>query len=175
MFWHRFDAEVRQDDWHPFVAADYDAVRATLVSLRRPGLRFLEWGSATGVITIMADLLGFDSCGIELDASLVDVGRELASRWRSNARFAAGSFIPMGWEWSLSDGNGRHGTIGRGPSGYLELGRALGDFDVVYAFPWMGEEPMMLDLMRCHGREDAHLLLHTTQNGTKMYRGGRIV
>jgi len=62
-----------------------------------------------------------------------------------------------------------------GPSGYLELGRALGGFDVVYAFPWMGEEPMMLNLMRCHGREDAHLLLHTTQNGTKMYRGGRIV
>jgi len=174
-FWHRFDAEVRQDDWHPFVAADYDAVRAALVSLRKPGRRFLEWGSATGVITIMADLLGFESCGIELDSSLVDVGRELASRWRSNARFAAGSFIPMGWEWRLSGGNGRPGTIGRGPSGYLKLGRALEDFDVVYAFPWMGEEPMMLDLMRCHGREDAHLLLHTTQNGTTMYRDGRIV
>jgi len=155
VFWHRFDAEVRQDDWHPFVAADYDAVRATLVSLRRPGLRFLD--------------------GIELDSSLVDVGRELASRWRSNARFAAGSFVPMGWEWRLSGGDGRHGTIGRGPSGYLELGRALHDFDVVYAFPWMGEEPMMLDLMLCHGREDARLLLHTTQNGTRMYQGGRVV
>ena len=32
----------------------------------------------------------------------------------------------------------------------------------------------MLDLMRCHGREDAHLLLHTTQNGTRMYRGGQL-
>ena len=174
-FWHRFDAEVRQGDWHPFVAADYDSVRGALVSLRKPGLRFLEWGSATGVVTIMADLLGFDACGIELDSSLVDVAAELASRWRSNARFAAGSFIPMGWEWKLSDGNGRHGTIGRGRSGYLELGRALDDFDVVYAFPWMGEEPMMLDLMRCHGREDVLLVLHTTQNGTRMYRGGRIV
>ncbi|MFG1691297.1 hypothetical protein ACGF5M_04000 [Gemmatimonadota bacterium] len=174
-FWHRFDAEVRQGDWHPFVAADYDSVRAALVSLRKPGRRFLEWGSATGVVTIMADLLGFDSCGIELDSSLVDVARELASRWRSDARFAAGSFIPMGWEWKHSDGNGRHGTIGRGRSGYLELGRALDDFDVVYAFPWMGEEPMMLDLMRCHGREDVLLVLHTTQNGTRIYQGGRIV
>ena len=43
-FWDRFDAEVRRDDWHPFVAADYDAVRATLASLREPGRRFLEWG-----------------------------------------------------------------------------------------------------------------------------------
>ena len=174
-FWHRFDVEVRQDDWHPFVAADYDSVRTVLVSLRKPGRRFLEWGSATGVITIMADLLGFDSCGIELDSSLVDVGREFASRWRSNARFAAGSFIPMGWEWRLSGGDGRHGTIGRGPSGYLELGRALDDFDVVYGFPWMGEEPMMLDLMRCHGREDARLVLHTVQNRARIYQGGRIV
>ena len=174
-FWHRFDAEVRQDDWHPFVAADYDAVLTMLVSLRKPGLRFLEWGSATGVITIMADLLGFDACGIELDSSLVDVGRELAARWRSNARFAAGSFIPMGWEWKHAGGNGRHGTIGQGPSGYLELGHALDEFDVVYGFPWMGEEPMMLDLMRSHGRNDAHLLMHTAQDGTRMYQGGRLV
>lgn len=174
-YWHRFDSEVRQDKWHPFVAADYQSVRAALVALRKPGRRFLEWGSATGIVTIMADLLDFDSCGIELDPSLVDVARELASRWGSNARFAAGSFIPMGWEWRNSDGKGRHGTIGGGPSGYLKLGRSLDDFDVVYGFPWMGEEPMMLDLMRCHGRQDALLVLHTTQGGTRVYRGGRIV
>lgn len=174
-FWHRFDAEVRQDEWHPFVAADYDAVRTALISLRQPGRRFLEWGSATGVITIMADLLGFDSCGIELDPSLVEVGREFASRWRSNARFAVGSFIPVGWEWRSAGEIGRHGTIGHGPSGYLELGRALDDFDLVYAFPWTGEEPMMLELIRCHGHKDAHLLLHTAHDGMRLYRGGRMM
>ncbi len=174
-FWHRFDAEVRQDDFHPFVPADYDAVRSALVSLYRPGLRFLEWGSATGVIAIMADLLGYEACGIELDSSLVDVARDLASRSGSDARFAAGSFVPMGWEWKHSGGDGRHATIGGGPSGYLTLGHALDDFDVVYGYPWMGEEPMMLDLMRSHGREDAHFVLHTTRDGTKIYRGGRIV
>lgn len=81
----------------------------------------------------------------------------------------------MGWEWSHAGGDGRLGTVGRGPSGYLQLGHALDDFDVVYAFPWMGEEPMMLDLMRCHGRKDARFLLHTPQGGTTMYRGGKIV
>jgi hypothetical protein len=172
-FWHRFDAEVRQDHWHPFVAADYDCVLDALVSLREPGRRFLEWGSATGVITIMADLLGFDSCGIELDGSLVEVGRELAERSDSNARFAAGSFIPMGWEWKPRDGDGRLGTIGEGASGYLELGRSLSDFDVVYAFPWGGEEPMMLDLMRAHGHEDARLVLHSTDYGVRVHHHGR--
>lgn len=172
--WHGFDAEIRQDDWHPFVAADYDCIRGALLSLRRPGRRFLEWGSAMGVVTIMADLMGFDSFGIELDASLVRVARELAARSRSNARFAAGSFIPMGWEWKPRGGDARIGTLGQGPSGYLELGRALSDFDVVYAFPWTGEEPLMLDLMRCHGHEDARLLLHSTDYGARIYHGGKL-
>lgn len=172
-YWHRFDAEVRQDHWHPFVAADYDSVRTALESLRAPGRRFLEWGSATGVITIVADLMGFDACGIELDASLVQVARDLAARAGSGARFAVGSFIPMGWEWKPPSADGRTGTIGDGPSGYLELGRPLSDFDVVYGFPWSGEEPMMLDLFHCHGHEDARLLLHSPEQGVWTYRQGR--
>ncbi len=170
-YWHRFDADVRQHTWHPFVAADYDCVRAALESVYVPGRRFLEWGSATGVITIVADLMGFDACGIELDASLVRVARDLAARAGSDARFAAGSFIPMGWEWRDQRADRRTGTIGHGPSGYLELGRPLSDFDIVYAFPWSGEEPMMLDLFRCHGHEDARLLLHSA-HGTRIYRRG---
>ena len=122
----------------------------------------------------VADLLGFESFGIELDASLVQVGRELAERSGSKARFATGSFIPMGWEWRPPDGDGRLGTIGQGPSGYLELGKALSDFDVVYAYPWGGEEPMMLDLMRAHGHKDARLVLHSTDYGVRVYHRGRV-
>ena len=170
-YWHRFDAEVRQEEWHPFVAADYGSVYDALVSLRAPGLRFLEWGSATGVVTIMADLLGFDACGIELDANLVRVSRDLAARSASRARFVAGSIIPLGWKWKPADGDSRRGTIGDGTSGYLELGLSLSDFDVVYGFPWMGEEQMMLDLMRSYGRSDAILLLHTAEHGSRIFRG----
>src|SRR4051812_18436315 len=68
----RFDREVRAQAFHPFVAADYDVVRDVLADVRRdvartiqaPRPRFLEWGSATGVVTIIADLVGFDACGI---------------------------------------------------------------------------------------------------------------
>jgi hypothetical protein len=168
-YWHRFDAEVRLESWHPFVAADYDCVRTALQSFYVPGRRFLEWGSATGVITIVADLMGFDACGIELDASLVRVARDLAARSGSGARFAVGSFIPMGWEWRPSGADARTGTIGDGPSGYLELGRPLSDFDIVYAFPWEGEEALMLDLFRCHGHPDALLLLYTCQDGVRSH------
>lgn len=175
--WERFDRDVREPDFHPFVPADYAVVRAALLSLRRSlpmhAPRFLEWGSATGIITIMADMMGFDACGIELDASLVTTARAIAARHGSAARFVAGSFRPMGYRWRGNDGDSRTGTIGEGASGYLELGRALEDFDVVFGYPWGGEEPLMRDVMRQFGRRDALLLLNDTNEGVKVYRGGK--
>lgn len=173
--WDRFDREVRDLNWHPFVAADYERVLATLVSLRAPGKRFLEWGSATGVIAIMADMLGFESWGIELDADLVEVARDLARRHGSSARFAAGSFLPTGYEWRPRDGDGRRGTIGYGPSAYPEIGLPLDEFDFVYAYPWTGEEALMRDLMAAYGRRGGTLLLHGGREGVKIIRNGEPV
>jgi hypothetical protein len=170
---HRFDHEVRQTTWHPFVAADYGRVLEALLPLRAPGLRFLEWGSATGVITIMADLLGFEAYGIELDPALVEVARRLAARFESGARFEAGSFLPAGYRWRPRGGDGRIGTIGDGRSAYPAMGLPLEDFDVVYGYPWSGEEAMMLDLMRCYGSPDARLVLHGGSDGLRVFRGGR--
>jgi hypothetical protein len=170
--WDRFDSEVRQHRWHPFVAADYESVLRTLLALRGSGRRFLEWGSATGIITIMADLVGFEAYGIELDADLVGIARRLAAKHGSRARFAIGSFVPPGYRWESSSGDGRMGTIGEGVSGYLELEHPLKDFDLVYGYPWDGEEPMMHDLMRQHGDAEARLLLHGGRHGVRVFRGG---
>lgn len=169
----RFDNDFRQNDFHAFVAADYPVVLATLVELRAPGRRFLEWGSATGVITIMADLLGFEAYGIEIDGSLVEQARELADRHGSRARFTKGSFLPAGYRWNQPGGDERLGTISTGESGYLQLGMPLEEFDVVFGYPWPGEEALMLDLMRVHGRANATLLIHTP-TGMKVYRGGEL-
>lgn len=169
----RFEADVRTHGFHPFVAANYERVLAALVSVRAPGLRFLEWGSATGVITIMADLLGFDACGIEIDGDLVEQARGLTRRLGSRARFTTGSFLPTGYTWRDPTGDDRMGTIGRADSGYLELGRPLEEFDVVFGYPWAGEEPMMLDLMRAYGGAGALLLLHG-EEGVTVYRDGRV-
>jgi hypothetical protein len=173
--WHRFDETFRRRHFHPFVPADYNTARNLLASLRAPGCRFLEWGSATGIITIMADMMGFDAYGIEIDASLVATAREVATRHRSAARFVAGSFLPTGYRFRPRDGDGRTGTIGDGPSGYVELGRALEDFDVVFAYPWGGEEAVMLDVMQRYGRSDARLLLYDADNTVRVYRDGRLV
>ncbi|MEO5798743.1 MAG: hypothetical protein ABIZ70_03400 [Gemmatimonadales bacterium] len=162
-------------EFHPFIAADYETVLAALLPRRGAGLKFLEWGSATGVITIMADLLGFEAFGIEIDIDLVHIARDLAERHYSEARFAAGSFLPAGYEWRPTSGDGRTATIATGTSGYLELATPLDEFDVVFGFPWPGEEPMMLDLMRAYGRPDAYLLLNTVNDGVQTYQGGRLL
>ena len=166
--WVRFDDVVRRKHFHPFVAGDYEKVLRALLPLRVPEARFLEWGSATGVVTIIADLLGFEAYGIELDERLVEIARQLARRYASDARFAQGSFLPAGYEWKPSTGDGRLGTIGEGPSAYPQLGHPLEDFDVVYGYPWGGEEPMMHDLMHRYGRSGAHLLLHG-DNDVRVY------
>jgi hypothetical protein len=173
--WDKFDEEVRRHHFHPFVAANYDAVLDALLLFRAPapGRRFLEWGAATGVITIIADLLGFDAYGIELETDLVATARALAAKFDSHAHFAAGSFLPSGYEWRSSDGDNRTGTLGIGPSAYRELGYALDDFDVVWGYPWDGEQELMLDLMKRYGRDDAILLVNHVTDGIIAYRGGR--
>ena len=113
--------------------------------------------------------------GIELDADLVGVARGLAQRYDSNARFVAGSFVPTGYRWKSRTGDDRIGTIGYGQSGYPELQHPLEDFDIVFAYPWHGEEPMMLDLMRTYGGSGARLVLHGGPQGVRIYRGGKLL
>ncbi|HEX6695093.1 MAG TPA: class I SAM-dependent methyltransferase [Longimicrobiales bacterium] len=154
----RFDRDVRTQDWHPFVPAAYDRVLDTLLRLRAPGLRFLEFGSATGVITIMADMLGYEAYGIELDPALVDLARSLAATFDSRATFVAGSFLPDGYRWVAPSGDTRRGTIGDGISGYRALGLELDAFDYVFAYPWPGEDLLMQDIVRQRGGTRTRLL-----------------
>ncbi len=172
-FFDRFDRTVRERGFHAFVASEYEVVLDALVAHRAPGLRLLELGSASGVITIMADLLGYEAYGIEIDGSLVATAREMAQRFHSRARFVAGSFFPAGYAYRGVDGEVRTGTLGVGASGYQELGRALDDFDVVFGYPWGGEEPVLLDLMKRYGNPESLLLMHSVNDGVLAYRDGR--
>jgi hypothetical protein len=169
----RFDSDVRSQRFHPFIPADYDIVLRTLVPLRAPGLRFLEWGSGSGVITIMADMLGFEAYGIEIDAGLVEMARTLAQKHGSGARFAAGSFLPQGYVYESNTGDRRLGTIEEGRSGYLELQRPLDDFDLVYGYPWGGEDLVMLDVMKRYAGDGARLLLHGGTPTIHVYNDAR--
>ena len=170
--YEEFTAKVTDHTFHPFIAADYEQVVESLWPYRNSGKRFLEWGSATGVIAIIADTLGLEAYGIELDSSLVTTARALATQLGSAAQFVQGSFIPDGYRWRPLDGDDRTGTLGSGRSGYLQLGRPLDDFDIVFGYPWDGESVMMLDIMKQYGRRNALLLIHSASDPTVVYRGG---
>lgn len=160
----RFEREVRSVAFHPFKPADYSAMVDMLLPFTGRNLSFLEWGSATGVIAITADLLGFDACGIEIDPNLVDIARDLAARYDSKAQFAAGSLFPDDYEWRAPSGDPRLGTLESGVSGYEILGRNLDEFDLVYGYAWTGEDDIMRDVMQKRGREGARLLLNGAGN-----------
>ena len=53
------------------------------------------------------------------------------------------------------------------------LGAGTPEFDLVFGYPWQGEEAMMHDLMRCYGARGARLLVHGTDRGIEVYRDGR--
>jgi hypothetical protein len=168
--WERFDLDVRTKRFHPFVAADYDVVRAALERHCRAGQRFVEWGSATGVITIMADVLGCDAVGIELDGALVRRAREFAARVGSSATFVEGSFVPSGFR---SRASATSQWTGEGASAYPGMGRALDDFDVVFVFPWDGDFQVMVDIMAQYGSSDALLMMYTVEGRMRYFRGGK--
>src|SRR5262249_39638941 len=78
-----WDHHENDDEFSRFVAADYPQLFRVLLRYRDRITNFLEWGSGTGVATIMASLLGLDAYGIEIESGLVRRSRELATKYRS--------------------------------------------------------------------------------------------
>ena len=121
----------------------------------------------------LAALLDFEACGIEIEPDLVDEAEELATAFEIPSRFACGNFIPGG------DENYRENL---GPSPYLELeaapayedlGLEFSDFDVVYAYPWPGEEQTLSDIFEHYAAPGTLLVLHSGLEGLIVKRKPR--
>jgi hypothetical protein len=154
-----------------FVPSDYvgafGVLRAIAATNIAPGSRFCEWGSGFGVVAALAAMLDFDACGIEIDDELVDAARSLAEDFEVPVGFVRDSFIPPGGEdcadipltfaWLTPD-------AGRAAE---ELGLAVDDFDVIFAYPWPDEEHVIYDLF---GRYAAVGALLVTYHGGEGFR-----
>lgn len=93
-------AEVRSVNCFDFVPSDYETVWDVLREIRgrfgesaEPS--FCEWGSGLGVVTGMAELLGFRASGIEIDATLAEQSRELLKRYGLQATIVTRSYLEM--------------------------------------------------------------------------------
>ncbi len=165
----------------PFLPSDFRMVYATLQAIAEKKLAmgdlFCEWGSGFGVITCLASLLGFDSCGIEINEQLVEEAGTLAKLFDVNASFVCGNYLPAGYDFFNEAIGGSHQLLRAPTNGvirgwYAELDAAVEDFDVIFAYPWPKEEELLESLFEEAAAEGA---LFVTYHGFEDLRVRRKV
>ena len=144
-------------------ATVYRSLRAIVEAKLAPGNSFCEWGSGFGVVASLAAMLEFKVCGIEIDRGLVDASRRLADDFGLPVEFVHGSFVPSGAEADVEEAYADTSTeyfwlVTDADDAYDELGLGPHDFDVVFAYPWPGEECLIEGLFEKYTAEEALLL-----------------
>ncbi len=162
-----------------FVPSDfetvYHALRAIIEASLAPGNSFCEWGSGFGVVASLAAMLEFDACGIEIDRGLIDASRTLAEDFALPVEFVHGSFIPPGDD-ALADEvcaenhENPFFLVTGADSAYDSLERDPVDSDLVFAYPWPGEESVIEVLFEKNAAEGALLLTYNQQHSVRLQR-----
>jgi hypothetical protein len=163
------------EDRPAFIPSDAEAVYRALSGLRESALvageRFCEWGSGVGVAAALAAMLGFESHAIEIDDELVRAGQELADRFELDVEHVPATFVPDGSE-DLATGAGDEldWLQPGGADGYELLGRDPDEFDLVFVYPWPGEEDVIEALFERHAGDGAILLTYHGMEGLRARR-----
>jgi hypothetical protein len=151
-------------------AVVYRALNAIASNHLSAGRRFIEWGSGVGVVTCLASLAGFDAVGIEIEPRLVELACTLAADHAVDVQFSCGSFVPDGIEPSVDFSGDVNWLSTTGPEGYSALGLEIDDFDLVFAYPWPGEEQVIFDLFSDTAAVGALLLTYHGLEGVRLQR-----
>jgi hypothetical protein len=159
---------------HGFVPSDFVAVHSALRLIAdgslAPGYTFCEWGSGLGVVASLASMLGFDAWGIEIDHDLVSASEELAGEFDLPVNFVCGNFIPPGGEF-CADHMGELAWLAMvGSDAYDEMSLDPEDFDVIFAYPWPGEEGVIAEMFDRHAAVGAVLLTYHGLEGMRLRR-----
>ena len=133
-------------------------------------MKFIEWGSGLGVVTIMASRMGFEAYGIEAESALFYHSEELAERWGPDSTFAHGSFIPDGFQFNPGAGHESIRTIIDVPDAYDALEMEICDFDLVYSYPWPTEHHLYRNVMNEYAHADSILMTYDAHEGIGMFR-----
>jgi hypothetical protein len=152
-------SELRGDDLADYVGSELLAVNRVLARIQAEGLArgplFCEWGSGLGGVCGVAALNGFSSFGIEIQPELVDSARVLAKDLELAMIFAEGTFLLPGDE-DLTAATA-HTRLAFDRDAWNELGLAPEDCDVVFAYPWPGEEACLDGVFARHASPGALL------------------
>ncbi len=157
-----------------FVPSDFETVYQALAwiaeSQLAAGQRFLEWGSGMGVVACLAAQLGFDAIGIEIEPALVEIARSLAAENNIDVEFACGSYVPQGAEPFVDTAGEVTWLRTDQPDSYGDLELEPEDFDLIFAYPWPGEEQLIFDLFESCASVGTLLLTYHGQDGLWLQR-----
>ena len=85
-------------------------------------------------------------------------------------QFAHGSFVPAGAEPHVDSIGDVTWLSTHGPDGYETLELDPDDFDIVFAYPWPGEEQVIFDIFQDCAAVGTLLLTYHGQEGLRLKR-----
>jgi hypothetical protein len=145
------------------VGSDLPAVDRVLSHIQAEGLAsgpvFCEWGSGLGGVCGVATLNGFTSLGIEIQPRLVEAARSLATDLGLPMVFAEGTFLLPGDEDLTATATSRTRSSFANDA-WDELDLTPADCNVVFAYPWPGEEAFVDSVFFRHAAADTLLVTY---------------
>ncbi|MEM8866285.1 MAG: hypothetical protein AAGF31_12135 [Planctomycetota bacterium] len=170
----RLQHDLRDRPIAAFVPSDFATAYHALDQINElnlaPGHRFVEWGSGAGVVTCLASLLGWDAVGIEIEDDLVDLAESIAEDHEVEVEFVRGSFVPEDCHADLAEQRDINWLRTDGVDAYQWLELDPDDFDLVFAYPWPGEEQIVFEIFAECGAVGALLLTYHGQEGLRLQR-----
>lgn len=134
------------------------------------GNRFCELGSGFGVVAMLAANRGMESVGIEIEPVLVEQSSNLADDLDVAAKFFCGSFVPRDAVEALEFDREIKHVETHGDDVYEEIGLAMDDFDLFFAFPWPGEHVFFEAVFDACAADGALLLTYRGRDGMNLVR-----
>lgn len=157
-----------------FVCCDFvmvgRALEAVVEHSLAPGPTACEWGAGFAVIAGLMATQGLDACAIEINRDLADEAERLMRDHDLPVTVARGSLVPDGGDEIVDEMASQDWLKTNEHPAYDELGLDLDDFDLVFAYPWPGEEGLIEALFDAFAAEGALLLTYHGMNEIKLQR-----
>lgn len=167
-----FQVRTRKQPVKGFHPSDFEDAYQWLFNLRarfpaNTAPKFCEWGSGFGVVSYLAQYLGFNVTAIESDPELFQAAQTWQNQVGATFNHLNGSFIPPAFldqyrppiEFPKTSPQGQTLWLDLDTRSVFEPGSsAASEFDLVYAYPWPGEETFLFELFDFLSKPGALLL-----------------
>lgn len=152
----------------------YRSIESLVVNHELRGRRFCELGCGFGIASGLAELLGFEACGIEWEEELCRRARALRDSQGLEFRIHHDSYLPEGYEVVQGMG-GKDLVVPGGTAAERPMFEFLdpAEVDLFFVYPWPDEEEFMAQLFSYLGDEAAVLLMYQGEGEISAWRDAR--